>query len=54
MKALKPCLVCKGIGWKVIRYDDPHFIDEPDDNPERLRWVRVKCWKCKGAGFIRE
>jgi hypothetical protein len=48
LKPLNPCPVCKTIGYLIEKRDGVTL-----DNPEGLRWVRVPCYKCKGAGFLR-
>lgn len=49
MKPLRECPVCRGIGYLIEKGNGV-----TEGNPEGLRWYRVRCWKCRGAGLVRE
>jgi DnaJ-class molecular chaperone len=49
-KSLRECSVCEGKGYKVMKGDEVN----PSDNPDHLRWVQVRCKRCKGMGYLRE
>lgn len=51
---LKPCPICGGDGYRVVRGDTLTREEKERYNPNGERFARLPCWKCKGHGFLRE